>query len=303
MQIPYTINIQKYSIHDGDGIRTTVFFKGCGLSCAWCHNPESQSYAREIMYSKDKCSLCRMCSEICPSCAVDFSSGVPVTDKDKCALCGKCTDYCPGNAREIVGKQYSVDELMKEIEKDRTFYEQSHGGVTLSGGEVMTQNMDYIELLLKKLKKSGINIAIDTCGFAPLENFKRILPYADVFLYDIKHMDSQLHKKFMGQGNELILSNLKAISDMGADINIRIPTIEGVNADDKSMTDIINFLKENIRVSKVNLLPYHNTGSHKYEKLGRTYSDDLLKTPSAERMEQIKNMFIENGFTNVKIGG
>lgn len=303
MQIPYVINIQKYSIHDGDGIRTTVFFKGCGLSCQWCHNPESQCYSREMMYSKEKCTFCRTCSEICPNNAIDFSSGVPVTDKGKCTLCGKCTDYCLSNAREIVGKQYTVDELMKEIEKDRTFYEQSHGGVTLSGGEIMTQNMDYIEQLLKKLKKSGINIAIDTCGFAPLENYKRILPYADVFLYDIKLMDSQRHKQFMGQGNELILSNLKAISDMGANINIRLPTIEGVNADDKSMMDIINFLRENIRVSKVNLLPYHNTGSHKYEKLGRIYEGELLSVPSDERMEHLKNMFYENGFTNVKIGG
>ena len=202
-----------------------------------------------------------------------------------------------------MGKQYTVNELMKEIEKDRMFYEQSKGGVTLSGGEVMSQNIEYLVALLKRLKKSGINVNIDTCGFAPLESFKAVLPYADVFLYDVKHIDSDIHKRFTGQGNELILENLKAISDMGAKINIRIPVIDGVNADDESIIGIINYLKENINVYRVNLLPYHNTGSHKYEKLGLDYQDELLKVPSDERMEQLRAMFIANGFSDVKIGG
>lgn len=303
MELPYIINIQRYSIHDGDGIRTTVFFKGCGLSCLWCHNPESQNYDREVMYSRDKCSSCGKCIEICPHKAIHFEGDTPVTDREICEKCETCLDWCLNNARDIVGKQYTVNELMREIEKDRMFYEQSKGGVTLSGGEVMSQNIEYLVALLKRLKKSGINVNIDTCGFAPLESFKAVLPYADVFLYDVKHIDSDIHKRFTGQGNELILSNLKAISDMGAKINIRIPVIDGVNADDESIIGIINYLKENINVYRVNLLPYHNTGSHKYEKLGLDYQDELLKVPSDERMEQLRAMFIANGFSDVKIGG
>ena len=303
MELPYIINIQRYSIHDGDGIRTTVFFKGCGLSCIWCHNPESQSYDRDVMYSREKCSGCGKCIEICPHKAIHFEGEVPFTDREICEKCETCLDFCLNNARDIVGRQYGINDLMKEIEKDRMFYEQSGGGVTLSGGEVMSQNIDYLLSLLKKLKKSGINVNIDTCGFAPSESFRAVLPYVDTFLYDVKHLDSETHKRFTGQGNELILSNLKMISDMGAKINVRIPVIEGVNADDKSIGDIINYLKNNINVYKVNLLPYHNTGSHKYEKLGLGYKDELLSVPSDERMEELRNAFISNGFANVKTGG
>ena len=194
MHLPYIINIQKYSIHDGDGIRTTVFFKGCGLSCQWCHNPESQSYQKEIMHFQDKCVLCKTCISVCPQNAISLLENVITTDKSKCTLCGKCANFCINNVREIVGKQYSVKELTKELLKDRMFYEESGGGVTLSGGEIMSQNIEYLEELCKSLKKQGISIYIDTCGFAPYENYQRLLPYVDVFLYDIKLMDSERHK-------------------------------------------------------------------------------------------------------------
>ncbi|MEG1257019.1 trans-4-hydroxy-L-proline dehydratase activase [Clostridium sp.] len=303
MNLPKVINIQKYSIHDGDGIRTTIFFKGCLLSCLWCHNPESQSYNQELMYNEEKCSRCLTCVEICHRNAIVKEGQHVCTDREKCDLCKSCIDYCVNNAREVVGKEYTMAELVKEAEKDRMFYEESYGGITLSGGEVMTQNMDYIEELLKKLKRKGYNIAIDTCGYALYENYERILSYIDMFLYDIKLMDSVNHEEFIGKGNELILSNLKKISDAGANINIRIPIIEGVNADEASMDEIINFLKDNINVKKINLLPYHNTGSSKYDRLRRDYKGYDFSTPSEERMKKIKEKFENQGFLNVKIGG
>ncbi|MGN9162717.1 trans-4-hydroxy-L-proline dehydratase activase [Clostridium sulfidigenes] len=303
MNLPKIINIQKYSIHDGNGIRTTIFFKGCPLSCLWCHNPESQNYSEELMYNEEKCTGCMACIDSCPQRAISKEEKCVVTDKIKCDLCKECIDYCVNNAREIVGKEYTVAQLVKEAEKDRMFYEESSGGITLSGGEVMTQNMDYIEELLKKLKKKGYNIAIDTCGQAPYENYNRILKYVDTFLYDIKLMDNEKHIKYIGKSNNLILENLKKLSEAGANINIRIPLVEGVNADDESIEELIKFLKKNINVHKINLLPYHNTGKSKYERLQKVYEGVNFEAPSKERMETVKGKFEKAGFINIKIGG
>lgn len=297
-------SIQKYSIHDGDGIRTTVFFKGCGLRCVWCHNPETQSYKKQPLVHQDRCVGCRSCELACPHKAIHMENGVAETDTSLCDACGTCTDYCNLNLREIVGKEYTIKELMKELKKDEMFYEESSGGVTLSGGEVMTQDMDYIEELCKQLKRQGITVTIDTCGHAPYENFERILPYVNTFLYDIKIMDNDLHKKYMGAGNELILSNLEKISAAGARIYIRIPTIKGVNADDESMKAIIAYLLEKkIHFAQVNLLPYHNTGSVKYSKIGLEYDGNELERPTNEEMEHFVELFKEAGFHNIKIGG
>ncbi len=303
LNLPKIINIQKYSIHDGNGIRTTIFFKGCPLSCLWCHNPESQNYGEELMYNEEKCTGCMACIDICPQRAISKEEKCVVTDKIKCDLCKECIDYCVNNAREIVGKEYTVAQLVKEAEKDRMFYEESSGGITLSGGEVMTQNMDYIEELLKKLKKKGYNIAIDTCGQAPYENYNRILKYVDTFLYDIKLMDNEKHIKYIGKSNKVIFENLKRLSEAGANINIRIPLVEGINADDESIEELIKFLKNNINVHKINLLPYHNTGKSKYERLQKVYEGVNFEAPSKERMETVKGKFEKAGFINIKIGG
>lgn len=303
MNIPYIINIQKYSIHDGDGIRTTAFFKGCPLKCTWCHNPESQRYTKEVLYYTERCTGCTACMEACPKKAITDEKGHVDTDRTRCDLCGTCLDYCLNNAREIVGKQYTVAELMKEFKKDSMFYEESGGGVTLSGGEVMAQDMDYMEELVKRLHRQGIDVTIDTCGQAPYENFQRILPYVHTFLYDIKLIDSEKHKKYTAFGNETILDNLKRLSQDGARIYIRIPTIEGVNADDENMNGIIRFIKENVNAAQINLLPYHNTGKSKYEKLSRTYEGEEFGAPSKERMEELADLFKAAGFHNTKIGG
>lgn len=297
-------NIQKFSIHDGDGVRTTVFFKGCPLQCQWCHNPETQRTAAEMMLDESKCVHCSMCEQVCPEGAVKMEDGLPITDMTKCTLCGKCEKFCTGLAREIVGKEYSVKELIKALVKDRMFYEDSGGGVTLSGGEVMAMDIDYILDIAKALKKEDITLTIDTCGYAPYEKFEAVLPYVNTFLYDVKVMDSDLHKEYMGVDNKLILENLIKLSNAGARIYIRIPTIKEVNGNDENMQATIDFLKKNnIQVAQVNLLPYHNTGSSKYSKIGKTYEGDNLHAPEKEEMEHFVQLFKNAGFNNTKIGG
>ena len=294
-------NIQKYSIHDGEGIRTTVFFKGCPMECKWCHNPESQSYRPDMMHNTEKCVQCGSCMAKCPQGAISIKDGMLVTSAEKCNFCESCTDACVSNAREVAGKPYTVDEIMKEIEKDKMFYEQSGGGVTLSGGEVMTQNMDYILGILKKCKRLGYRVNIDTCGHSSFENFERILPYVDTFLYDVKHMDNEIHRELTGQGNEMVLGNLEKLSEKGAKINIRMPLVEGVNSDDEHIGRVIDFLKT-LKIEKVNLLPYHNTGKSKYERMGMNYEGDSYSAPDVDRMEAIRLRFEKNNF-NARIGG
>lgn len=303
MKNPLILNIQKYSLHDGDGIRTTIFFKGCPLECIWCHNPESQAYNKEVLYNEEKCTKCEVCIEKCPHDAIYIEADNICLNKKNCEFCETCLDYCLNNAREIVGKTYDIKDLIKEICKDIMFYEQSGGGVTLSGGEVMTQDVDYIKNLARSCKEKGINVAIDTCGYSKFENYEAILPFTDIFLYDIKLIDEDKHKLFTNKSNDLILSNLVKLSEKGANINIRIPLIEGVNIDENNeeIKKMIDFIKP-LNISKVNLLPYHNIGMHKYKKLYMNYEGDDLKRPSDEKLEEIKELFKQNNF-DVKIGG
>lgn len=298
-------NIQKYSIHDGDGIRTTVFFKGCHLKCWWCHNPETQRFEKELQVDTPKCTGCGRCADVCPQGAISISmEGKSVTDRDKCVVCGKCVDACLGNYRTVVGKDYTVRELVKICLQDQMFYEESHGGVTLSGGEVMAMDIDYIRELCKALYREGISVTIDTCGQAPFSSYEAIMPYVDTWLYDIKVMDDELHRKYIGMSNKLILDNLKGIAKAGARIYIRIPTVKEVNGNHEAMAEIIDFLKANdIRPPQVNLLPYHSTGSHKYGKLGREYQAAGLTVPTDEEMESFVKQWNDAGFANVKIGG
>lgn len=298
-------NIQKYSIHDGDGIRTTVFFKGCHLRCQWCHNPETQRFEPELQVDLPKCTGCGRCVERCPNGAISISpEGKSVTDRSKCVVCGKCTDACLGNYRNVVGQEYSVKEIVKKCLQDQMFYEESGGGVTLSGGEVMAMDPDYLKQLVKALWREGISVTIDTCGQAPLSSYMAILPYVDTWLYDVKVMDEETHRKYIGMGNKVILENLVAIAKEGARIYIRIPVVREVNGTWEAMAEIIDFLKANdIRPPQVNLLPYHSTGSHKYGKLGRNYPGEMLTTPTDEEMQGFVKQWNEAGFNNVKIGG
>lgn len=302
----HVTNIQKFSIHDGDGIRTTVFFKGCPLKCRWCHNPETQRYEKELQYDASKCTGCGSCIAACPEHAIapDPRTHLPVTDPEKCVQCERCTIYCPNALREIVGRDYTAQELVKEVKKDIMFYEDSGGGVTLSGGEVMAMDIDYILDIAERLKKEDITLTIDTCGFAPWEKFEKLLPYTDTFLYDIKMMDPEKHREYTGVDNRLILDNLKKLASRGARIYIRIPTIRGLSGTAANMQETIDFLKDNsISPARVNLLPYHDTGSHKYAKVGMAYEGAALEKPTDEEMNEYVRMFKAAGFTDTRIGG
>ena len=236
-------NIQKFSVHDGDGIRTSVFFKGCPLKCQWCHNPETQRYERELECDPEKCTGCGACARICPSQAITMKEGKPVLNREACTLCGKCENFCPAGIREVVGREYTVKELVKELMKDQIFYEDSGGGVTFSGGEVMTMDLEYLIAAAKELRRQDVTLTIDTCGYVPYEKFQAILPYTDTFLYDIKVMDSELHKQYMGVDNKLILENLIRLARDGARIYIRIPVVKEVNGNERNMRENIAFLK------------------------------------------------------------
>ena len=297
-------NIQKFSIHDGDGIRTTVFFKGCPLKCEWCHNRETQKFEKEMQVDREKCTGCGACAAVCPNGAIHMEEGRPILDAEACVFCGKCTRFCPTGAREVIGQEYTVKELVKELMKDQMFYEESGGGVTLSGGEVMSMDMDYLLAVAKELKRQDVTLTIDTCGFVPYEKFQELLPYVNTFLYDVKVMDPELHKKYMGTDNALILENLVRLAKDGARIYIRIPTVKEVNGNEENMKETIAFLQEHdIHPAQINLLPYHDTGSGKYRKLDMEYKGTDLHAPDKEEMEALAALFINAGYKNTKIGG
>ncbi len=246
-------DIEHGSFVDGPGIRTTVFFKGCNLRCAWCHNPESQSFSREKMFFADQCIGCGACKTVCPS-------------PDVCTLCGSCAKICPKKAISICGREYTVEEVMEEILSDLAFY-QNGGGATFSGGECMLQQ-DFLLSLLKACKAAGIHTAVDTAGHVPWENFERILPYADLFLYDVKAMDPDLHRRYVGVDNTLILSNLRRLASQGAAILLRVPRIPGINDTEEEQSALAKLQKE-LGDPPMEILPYHAMGEHKYKALGR----------------------------------
>ncbi|MGM9550870.1 MAG: glycyl-radical enzyme activating protein [Clostridia bacterium] len=294
-------NIQRFSTKDGNGIRTTVFFKGCPLRCKWCHNPETFSPQYEVMYNRENCTLCTRCVNACPNGAITIEEDFLVTDKDKCTLCGKCTNVCYYNARETSGKEMSKEEIFDIILKDASFYQESSGGVTFSGGEC-TMFGEFLLGLLKMCKAYHIHTCIDTSGFAPYEVFEKILPYTDVFLYDIKAYSSDLHKSLTGVPNEIIWENLEKLCKNGADINLRLPIIEGCNAFLEDFEKIAEKTSA-MGIKKVNLLPYHDMGKYKYTKLGMEYDSNSMSTPAEEKMKEIKKIFENHFFSYVKIGG
>jgi pyruvate formate lyase activating enzyme len=269
-------DIQRASFVDGPGIRTTVFFKGCHLRCKWCHNPESQNPHPEMMVHKNKCVGCGKCAEVCPRHLAS------------CDLCGKCVDACPHGARQIYGYEKSVDDIFEEIQKDKAFYDTSGGGVTFSGGECMLQ-IEPLTELLKKCKENEIHTAVDTAGDLPWMHFERILPFTDLFLYDIKCFTDSLHVDGTGISNKRILENLSLLSQKtSVDIIVRIPIIPTFNDDVSELQHIADFLRP-LRIRDVELLPYHSMGEHKYEGLGSVFTH--FDVPDKQSIEFAKSLF------------
>lgn len=280
-----------------------MFFKGCPLNCHWCHNPETQSYDREFYYHKDRCNGCRSCVENCSVKAIQIRKDEIYTDMNLCTGCKICMECCIQGARELVGRTLTAEELIKELKKDTAFYEESGGGITLSGGEVMTIEQSYLIDIMKPLHKQGYRIGIDTCGFASFDRFEEILPYTEFFLYDVKGMDSVKHEQYTGVKNELILDNLKKLSMAGAKIYLRIPVINDVNASLEDMKAILHFIKEEkIQIIQIHLLPYHGMGNNKYIRLNRNGIGESFTLPTEQMLEEYRHLFFENGYRTV-IGG
>ena len=257
-------DLKRFAIHDGDGIRTTVFFKGCPLRCIWCHNPEGLSAKPQLAYYAHKCVGCGECARVCPSQAHIMTNQAHVYDRHLCIGCGKCAKACLGDALTFYGKEMTVDELLPLLLEDKAFYENSGGGVTLSGGECLMQ-ADFCAELLKRLKENGIHTAVDTCGSIPENALDTVMPYTDVFLYDIKAYDGEIHTKCTGRSNQQILKNLKYLDECGKNIEIRIPYVPGYNAD--QVEKIAYFLSDLKHVTKIRVLAYHNYAGSKYAAL------------------------------------
>lgn len=268
-------DLERNSYVDGPGIRTTVFFKGCNLRCAWCHNPESQAPAPQLLFYTDKCTGCGKCRPKCPNSLAS------------CTLCGKCALYCPNDARELCGREVSPEEIFRELLRDRDYYAASGGGVTFSGGECMLQ-IDALEALLKLCREAGIHTAVDTAGHVPFEHFERILPYTDLFLYDIKSMDEATHRKYTGVSNARILENLHLLLYNGCRLWIRIPVIPGVNDTGEEMARIRDFLADSPAPEKIELLPYHAMGEHKYAALGK--EAQTFSVPTEAQLAQLRKI-------------
>jgi len=293
-------NIQRYSIHDGPGIRTTVFLKGCSLNCWWCQNPESQLSEQENVFWEDRCIGCGACSTICPSGAIQIKNSIPVTEKEKCILCGKCIEKCPALAREMIGKKMTIEEVLKEIEKDLVFYEESGGGVTFSGGEPLGQS-EFLEELLNDCREKKIHTAVDTSGYVSWGILNKIHSKVNLFLYDLKIMDSERHKKYTGVSNEIILENLKKLSWVHNNIFVRFPLIPGINDNYQNIKEMGEFLSS-LKIAQVNLLPYHYIGVDKYRRLGRIYHLAATQPPSEEKLSEV-SAILRKFNLNVKLRG
>ena len=302
MNHPYIFDIKRYAINDGPGIRIVIFMKGCNLNCAWCHNPESISARQEKMYASTKCIGCGTCVAACPDNAIALTPEGIITDAELCNLCGKCAEACPAKAIEMSGKRMSVAEIMNEIEKERVFFDQSGGGVTFSGGEPLLHH-EFLIQLLDECGRRKIHRAVDTAGFANTEILLEVAKHTDLFLFDLKMMDSEKHRKWMGVPNEKIRENLKILAETGANINIRIPLVGGVNNDEENMKATARFVAELSGEKKVvNLLPYHKIAQTKYQKLGRPDDFRLLEEPTKEAQLRALNIFQEYGIM-ASIGG
>jgi pyruvate formate lyase activating enzyme len=294
-------NIQRFSVHDGPGIRTTLFFKGCSLQCAWCHNPESISPHPEMMLRSDLCLNCGACIAACPQEAIAATPAGPVTERKKCIACGHCAKACPVDARVQVGGEMTVAEVLQTVLADRVFYDQSGGGVSFSGGEP-TRQPDFLHALLEASRDEGLHTVVDTCGYAPWPVFARIAKLTDLFLFDLKMIDPEKHRHWTGVSNRRILENLTRLDAEGSAVSLRMPVIPGINDNPEDLDKMADWLGTLRHVQTLHLLPFHRGGTEKYLRLDRPCHLRKIDPPDMAQMEKMAGRF-RNHIANVFIGG
>ena len=284
-------SIQRFCIHDGPGIRTTVFFKGCPMSCLWCSNPESQCIEPEITYDKSLCKLCGHCVNACPTSAISYDEprvSIKI-DKIKCDLCGICVKQCNYRALKFEGELLSVDDVVNVLERDKVFYDKSGGGITLSGGEVLLQP-EFAQELIKECKQRNFNVAIETAGYTDEDTFRKTVKDVDLLLFDIKSVEDEKHRKFTGVSNLRIIENLFVARDMGKNVIIRVPVVPGFNDSILDMKAIAN-IAQRAGINRVDLLLFHQFGAGKYNLLGKPYFMSDIDVLETHLVEELKNVF------------
>ncbi len=287
-------NVQRYSIDDGPGVRTTVFMKGCPLTCLWCSNPESQCMAPEVTYRYTSCKACGTCVEVCPEKIITLADDGIHIDRSQCTLCGECVKNCVPEALQISGKSMTVDEVWKTVKRDADYYEASGGGVTASGGEILAQP-DFVAELFRRSKEAGFHTNADTSGFGDPAALDKILEYADLVYYDLKHMDPVKHQEYTGQSNELILSNLRRVAEKGVPVVIRVPLIPGYNDSEENLHAMAQAVKEIVPAAMVNILPYHRYGANKYRMIDMTYQLDDVPEVTEAQLDKARAIFESYG--------
>ena len=295
------VEITRMTVHNGPGIRTLIIFKGCPLRCIWCSTPESQDESAEIVYYPDRCILCGDCIPVCPGNALTAGDEAVIIDRKLCDNCGRCVSVCYTEALKLVGEEYTIEELVQEVRKDEVIYKHSGGGVTVSGGEPLLEPEFTLELL-RSFKQNKINIGVDTCGFVPRDTLESVLSYVDFFLWDIKHMNAEKHVDHTGVSNELILDNLRFVSDSGIPVYLRLPLIPGYNDSEANLRAVCEFAKDLSSLVTIDLLPLHHLGKARYIALGHQYPIEGIALIRDEVLQEIKYLVESYGLTCNIIG-
>jgi pyruvate formate lyase activating enzyme len=296
-------DIQRYSVHDGPGIRTLVFLKGCPMRCLWCSNPEGQEQQPELAFRKSLCIACGQCVSACLQGALHLEGELPAIDREACDLCGRCADVCSPGALSLVGRWMTVEEVLAEVERDRVFYKQSKGdvlseskgGITLSGGEPLAQT-EFVRTLLQEAKARGLHTTMETSGHATWESLEKAMRWTDLLLYDLKHLDAETHRQLTGVSNDLVLDNLRRLARSGAPVVVRLPVVPGLN-DSPDHVDAVSRLLSDLGLHELHLLPYHRLGEHKYAMLGRDYPLAGVLPPTRQDMERLADVARTHGLS------